>query len=105
MSRALIPVGERLDPFGVPKTVGPLLSDTQKVVAYLMKKFLLPIEVIMSFLPSISYRPYPRPPQISHYYDSPVMVMQNPGLTYGYSGDQIRRLDYEATARRGMRPI
>ena len=108
MSRALIPVGQRLTQYGVPKSIGLFMSDTQKVIAYLMGLF-LPLDLIPTFLsligPSIPTRSYPRPPQISHYYNSPVMVMQNPGITYGYSGDQIRRLDYEADARRGMRPI
>jgi hypothetical protein len=59
-SNALIPIGRRLDAFGVPRTLGPFLSDTQKVIAYLMKKFFLPIEAIMLFLPEIA-RPIPRP--------------------------------------------
>ena len=62
MSRALITVGQRLT-YGVPKTIGPFMSDTQKVIAYLIRLF-LPLDLIpklLSLLPSFAARPVPRP--------------------------------------------
>lgn len=63
MSNALIPIGQRINSYGIPRTLGPFLSDTQKVIAYLIKKFSFPIELLVSFLPEIA-RPIPRPPEM-----------------------------------------
>jgi len=61
--RPFIAVGERLDAFGVPRTLGLFLSDTQKVIVWLVRKFGLPIDLLVRFLPEIA-RPIPRPPPL-----------------------------------------
>jgi len=64
--RPFIPIGERLDAFGVPRTLGPFLSETQKVIAFLMKKFSFTIDIafyLLSFR-EVFAQPIPRPPPL-----------------------------------------
>ena len=68
--RVIIPMGQRIAKDGVPRTLGRYLSDTQKIIAYLVKKF-LPKDLIpnvMKFHRSprevVIPRNIPRPPDI-----------------------------------------